>query len=54
MDFSFVFAGEYKSGQEFQKNKIPRFRGGEIGFVWLCIGFVLALFSASEQFDIFS
>jgi hypothetical protein len=28
--------------------------GGEIGFVWLCFGLKLALFSQIAQFDIFS
>jgi hypothetical protein len=26
----------------------------QVGFVWVCIGFVLALFSQIAQFDIFS
>jgi len=26
----------------------------QVGFVWVCIGFELALFSASEQLDLFS
>jgi len=31
-----------------------RLRRDKIGFVWVCIGFVLGLFSASEQLDLFS
>ena len=48
--------GEAKNGQVKGETTVEaaRFEGGGIGFDWVCIGFVLGLFSHSLQLGIFS